>query len=96
MRKAVVQSIRCTHFHLEAFDCAFLQAKAIAFLAKQQDVFSFSFNDLVHMLVDLSTVEVVKEKLSTVLEKSKTQIEDLDILKTICQPNTHGKIFQLR
>jgi len=97
LHAAVVSALLCTHIHPEAIDGAFLQAYAVAQLCKISDPTTVDFVALVTKLKDLSATDIIKGKLTKILDFHANNVtDDMKVVLDLCEANMFGRQFQIR
>ena len=96
MREAVRLALLTTHVHTEAVDAAFVQAKAVATLARVTSVRDFDSASVLEQLHDFAHTDAMKKKLGDVIIACRKNWSAKVVLNRLCTPNRFGRHFQIR
>ena len=95
LREAVKAALLCTHVHPDAVDGAFIQAKAVAHLARSNAAPGIDVAAFLSDLRSRATRAVVGTKLDIVMKAHARGWSDDELLASICTPNEYGEQFQI-
>lgn len=95
MYRAVRAACLCTHVHPESLDAAFIQAKAVAILAKS-DAKQFDALEFVHELQKSVKTATLQAHFTSILDYHAKKMDAAQVQQLLIQPNQFGKNFQIK
>jgi poly(ADP-ribose) glycohydrolase ARH3 len=95
LREAVRSALLCSHVHPDAVDGAFIQARAVARLARMGATADLEIGPFLTELRSKAESLAVQEKLSLVVQASSQGWSDERLLAAVCTPNEYGEQFQI-
>lgn len=95
LREAVRGALVCTHVHPGAVDGAFVQASAVAALARCERPEALDLPKFLHDLLAGAEEEATRRRLTSLVRGLAEKWNDETFLAAVCTPNDFGPQFQI-